>query len=66
MSAKLKTHSGSKKRFKVTANGRIVHRKSNRNHILTKKAKKRKAHLKKNAALKQCDKPSVLQMLALS
>lgn len=33
---KMKTHSGAKKRFKVTANGKVKYRASNMNHINAK------------------------------
>ena len=42
---KMKTHSGAAKRFRRTANG-FKHRQANRNHILTKKAPKRKRQLR--------------------
>jgi large subunit ribosomal protein L35 len=42
---KMKTHSGAKKRYKVTGTGKIMRRKVNRNHILEKKASKRKRRL---------------------
>ena len=31
---KQKTHSGAKKRFKVTGGGKLMHRQANRNHYL--------------------------------
>ena len=37
---KLKTHSGAKKRFKLTKNGKIKRNASKRRHILTKKTTK--------------------------
>ncbi len=43
---KMKTHRGAAKRFKVTKNGLVKHRKMNRNHILTKKTTKRQRHLR--------------------
>ncbi|BED92016.1 MAG: 50S ribosomal protein L35 [Candidatus Improbicoccus pseudotrichonymphae] len=43
---KIKTHSGSKKRFKVTKNKKIIRAHANKNHILTKKTRKRKRHLR--------------------
>ncbi len=43
---KQKTHSGAKKRFKVTKNGKVRSRKKNRNHLLEKKSKSRKRRLK--------------------
>ncbi|HTN07624.1 50S ribosomal protein L35 [Agriterribacter sp.] len=39
---KVKTNSSAKKRFKVTATGKITYQKAFRRHILTKKSKKRK------------------------
>ena len=44
---KLKTHSASKKRFKVTATGKIKRAKAYKSHILTKKSPKRKRNLRK-------------------
>ena len=61
--SKLKTHKGAKKRFKKTASGRIKHRQSMRNHILTKKGTKRKRHLRPLQNLKQADVAAVNQML---
>ena len=42
---KMKTHSSAKKRFKITASGKIKRRRSGLRHILTKKSKKRKLRL---------------------
>mgnify|MGYP001549259902 CR=1 FL=1 len=42
---KMKTHSGAKKRSKVTGTGKITRRKGNLNHILEKKSSKRKRRL---------------------
>ena len=42
---KMKTHSGAKKRFKVTGTGKVLRRSGNRNHILEKKSSKRKRRL---------------------
>ncbi|MFV0316353.1 MAG: 50S ribosomal protein L35 [Microthrixaceae bacterium] len=42
---KMKTHSGAKKRYKVTGSGKILRRNGNRNHILEKKSSKRKRRL---------------------
>ena len=43
---KLKTHKGMKKRFKVTATGKIKHKTVNRGHKLGHKTGKRKRHLR--------------------
>lgn len=46
---KIKTHSGAKKRFRVTKNGKIKISHANRRHILNKKSTKRKRGLRKGA-----------------
>lgn len=43
---KQKTHSGTKKRFRVTRNGKVMARQKNRAHILEKKSSARKRRLK--------------------
>ena len=44
---KIKTHSGAKKRFSVSKNGKIKRAHVGRRHILTKKTTKRLRHLRK-------------------
>jgi large subunit ribosomal protein L35 len=39
---KMKTHRAAAKRFRVTRNGKIVHRKATGNHMLTKKTGSRR------------------------
>ena len=46
---KMKTKSGAKKRFRVTATGKIKRAHQGMNHILTKKPRKRKNNLRKGA-----------------
>ena len=60
---KLRTFSSAKKRFKVSSKGRIKHRKSNRSHILTKKATKRKRHLRDMKLVSPADKAMTMRML---
>ena len=43
---KLKTHTGAKKRFKLTKNGKVKRAHTNRRHILNHKTTKRKRALK--------------------
>jgi large subunit ribosomal protein L35 len=43
---KMKTHSGAKKRFKVTGTGKLRRLQINNNHILEKKPSKRMRRLK--------------------
>ena len=46
---KLKTHSGAKKRFKLTSSGKIKRARAFKNHILNKKSSKRKRVLRQGA-----------------
>ena len=46
---KMKTKGSAKKRFRVTASGKIKRACSGKNHILTKKARKRKNNLAQGA-----------------
>jgi len=46
---KYKTHSGSKKRFKVTSSGKVKFARPNRGHFLTEKAQGRKRKLRKGS-----------------
>jgi len=43
---KMKTSKSVAKRFKITAKGKVKNRHANHSHILTKKAPKRKRHLR--------------------
>jgi large subunit ribosomal protein L35 len=44
---KMKTHKGAKKRFSVTASGKVRRLKAFKSHILTKKSAKRKRRLRR-------------------
>ena len=46
---KMKSHSGAKKRFRVTKNGQVKMAHQGKNHILTKKSSKRKMGLRQGA-----------------
>ncbi|WP_341662837.1 50S ribosomal protein L35 [Blattabacterium cuenoti] len=56
---KLKTKSGSKKRFKKTANEYIKRKRAFKNHLLTKKSKKRKRYLSLFTLLKKSDQKNI-------
>ncbi len=60
---KMKTHRGAAKRFKVTACGKIKRAKSNKNHILTKKDRKRKRNLRKGGYVHDSMKKNVEKLL---
>lgn len=42
---KLKSHSGTKDRVRVTKNGKVLHGSNNKNHFLSKKSAARKRRL---------------------
>lgn len=46
---KIKTHSGAKKRFNLTKNGKVKRAHAFKSHILNKKTAKRKRNLRKSA-----------------
>jgi len=60
---KMKTHSGAKKRFKLTAKGKVKGRHAFTSHILEKKSPKRKRHLGKPAMISKDDAPRVKELL---
>ena len=47
---KMKTHKGSKKRFRVTASGKLKRRQAGKKHLLSHKTGKRKRHLRESVA----------------
>jgi large subunit ribosomal protein L35 len=61
---KMKTHRGAAKRFKKTGSGKIARSRSNKQHILTKKATKRKRRLRKSTLVAKVDEKRVGQMLS--
>jgi large subunit ribosomal protein L35 len=60
---KMKTHSGAKKRFKLTASGKVRGRHSFTSHILEKKSPKRKRHHAKPAVISKHDEARVKTLL---
>lgn len=48
---KQKTHKGMKKRYRVTATGKIKHRKTDRGHLKSGKTPKRKRHLRQDGVV---------------
>jgi large subunit ribosomal protein L35 len=60
---KLKNHRGAAKRFKRTATGRFKRGKAFKNHILTKKTRKRKRQLDTPTLVSSSDQHRVARML---
>jgi large subunit ribosomal protein L35 len=63
---KLKTHRGAKKRFKITATGKIIRSHSGKRHLLGTKAAKRMRKLKKLTQVHKTDVNAVRQMMPYS
>ena len=60
---KQKTHKGIKKRFTVTAKGKVKHRKAFRGHLLSGKTGKRKRHLRQDGVLDNFQADRVIEAL---
>ena len=58
---KMKTHSGAKKRFRKTANGKLRARHAFSTHILEKKSPKRKRHFADPVEISRADRSRVTQ-----
>ena len=61
----MKTKSGAKKRFSLTASGKIKRKHAYKSHILTKKSKKRKKNLTKTTMVHKADEKNIKAMLAM-
>ena len=60
---KMKTHSGTKKRFRKTAKGKLRGRHAFSSHILEKKSPKRKRRMARPVEIKKPDRRRVGKML---
>jgi large subunit ribosomal protein L35 len=60
---KIKSHRGAAKRFRATASGRLKHKRPNRSHLLTCKARKRKRHLRSPDLLGGADNRNMRKIL---
>ena len=63
--SKQKTKSSAKKRFKITGSGKIKRKHAFKNHILTKKSKKRKLKLTHSTLVNDSDLGSIKKQLRL-
>jgi large subunit ribosomal protein L35 len=62
---KMKTHSGAKKRFKVTSGGKVRARHAFTSHMLEHKSPKKKRTLGRPAIVDEHDVPRVKRMLGV-
>lgn len=60
---KIKTHSGAKKRFKLTKSGKVKRSHAFASHILTKKSTKRKRGLRAGAYADETNAATVRRMI---
>jgi len=60
---KIKTHSSSKKRFSLTATGKVKRAKAYKSHILTKKTTKRKRNLRKSTIASDSNAPTIKMLI---
>jgi large subunit ribosomal protein L35 len=59
----MKSRRNARDRFKVTATGKVVRRRSYAGHIMTKKSPKRKRHLRSTTLVDPADAKRVKRML---
>lgn len=62
---KMKTNSGSKKRFTLTGTGKVKRRHAYHSHILTKKTKKQKRNLNHFAIATKADERRIKALLGM-
>ncbi|CAB4822777.1 MAG: 50S ribosomal protein L35 [Actinobacteria bacterium] len=60
---KQKTHSGAKKRFKITGSGKITHEQANRRHLMESKSAKRSRRLESDQVVAPADRKRVKKLL---
>ncbi len=61
--AKMKSHRGASKRFKISGTGKIMRHKAYKSHILTKKSSKRKRGLRQGTTLTSADQKRIMAVL---
>jgi large subunit ribosomal protein L35 len=62
---KMKTHSGSSKRFKVTGSGKILRQQANRRHLLEHKPTKRTRRIDGTVEVDPSDRKRIRRLLGI-
>lgn len=62
---KMKSNRGAKKRFQLTASGKIKREKAYAGHLFTGKSRRRKRRLRKAAYVASVDKPAIRRLLGV-
>jgi len=60
---KQKTHKGTKKRFRVTAGGKVKHRQSGTSHLASRMSWKRKRKLRGTATVSETEEKRLIEAL---
>ena len=63
---KIKTHSGAKKRFKLSKNGKPIRAHAYKSHILTKKSTKRLRGLRQTGYIAACEEKKIRKLIPYS
>ena len=63
---KIKTHSGAKKLFKLSKNGKPIRAHAYKSHILNKKSTKRKRNLRKSALVDETNVKTMKKIMPYS
>ena len=61
---KQKTHKGVKKRFRMTARGKVKHRRAGTSHLQVRLTSKRRRELRGTGVLAAVDTPKIVEALA--
>ena len=61
---KIKTHTGAKKRFKLTKSGKVKRAHAFKSHILNKKTTKRKRNLRKQVTADKTNTAQIKRLIA--
>jgi large subunit ribosomal protein L35 len=62
---KMKTHSGAKKRFRVTGSGKIMRERANKRHLLEAKSSRRTRRLSGDVEMSKPDSVTAKRLLGL-
>ncbi|MEY3248663.1 MAG: ribosomal protein [Bacteroidota bacterium] len=62
---KMKTHSSAKKRFKVTGTGKVKRNRANARHLMRKKTKKAKRHLRGSVVVHTAEHARIERLLVV-
>ena len=61
---KQKTHKATKKRFRLTATGKVKHRSAGTSHLMSRRTQKRKRHLRGTSVVNEVETKRIVRLLA--